>query len=101
VRTAGSSGLRLWLFRGDVAAQALGIRLSTDAVCLRVLDRGRVTLDPDTEGYTEVQRLFVGEPELPRELVDPDLLGHLLLGSFFSSQSSAGQNILPHMLYSS
>jgi hypothetical protein len=76
-------GLRFWLFGSYVSAQSLGICLSPDAVCLRVLDRGRVALNPYTEGYTEVQRLFVCEPELPRELVNPDLLGHLLLESFF------------------
>ena len=75
--------LRLGLFWRHVSAKALGVGLPADAVCLRVLDRGRVTLDPYSEGYAEVQRLFVCEPELPRELVNPDLLGHLLLGSFF------------------
>jgi hypothetical protein len=38
-----------------------------------------MTLDPDPEGDAEIQRLFVREPELPRQLVDPYLLGHLLL----------------------
>jgi hypothetical protein len=76
-------GLRLGLFRSHFTAKSLGICPSPDAICLRVLDRGRVTLNPYAKGYTEVQCLFVCEPELPRELVNPDLLGHLLLGSFF------------------
>jgi hypothetical protein len=38
-----------------------------------------MALDPDAEGDAEIQRLFVREPELPSELVNPDLLGHLLL----------------------
>ncbi len=86
-RTAGAwasacgGGLRfgLWLGRGHLATKSLGIGLAADAVGLRVLDRGRMALDPDAEGDAEIQRLFVGEPELTSELVDPDLLGHLLL----------------------
>jgi len=76
--------LRLRL-RRHLASQPLGVGLAADAIGLRVLDRGGVALHPDTQGYAEVQRLFVGEPELTGELVDPDLLRHQLLGSFFLS----------------
>ncbi len=40
---------RLWLRLGrrNLAAKTFGVCLAPDAVGLRVLDRGRVTLDPD------------------------------------------------------
>jgi hypothetical protein len=86
-RTFGRS-LRIGLGWSDLAAESFCVGLPTDAIRLRVLDRGRVALDPDSQGYTEVQRLFVCEPELSRELVDPDLLRHSVFWSLSVSVSS-------------
>ena len=49
------------LFGLDRAAQTLGIGLTADAVGLRVLDGGRVALDPDPEGKGQLQPLLIGE----------------------------------------
>ncbi len=60
---------------GPVLETILPLDLATDAVGLRVLDGGRVALDADPERNAQVEGLFVGEVELPGELVEPDLGG--------------------------
>ncbi len=69
-------GLRRLLLGLLVADQPLALGLAPDAIGLGLDDAGRMTLHPDTEGVTQIQRLLVGEPELPCELVDPNLACH-------------------------
>jgi hypothetical protein len=61
---AAAPARRLGLAGGDVTAQAVTIRLAADAVSLGVLDARGVALDADPERVAEIERLFVGEPEL-------------------------------------
>jgi hypothetical protein len=56
----------------DLALQTLALGLTPDAVGLGVLDARRVALDSDPERAAEIERLLVGEPELSRQLVNPD-----------------------------
>jgi hypothetical protein len=61
----------------DRASQALGGGLAAHPVCLGILDRRGVALDADAERYTEVECLFVRQPELMSKLVDADLFRQL------------------------
>ncbi len=45
----------------DGATQSFGIRLAADAVGLRVLNGGRVALDPDPQGQGQLETLLVGK----------------------------------------
>src|SRR5207302_614226 len=60
---------RRGLLRGDLAAKAVAISLATDAVGLGILDARGVALDADTQLDAQIERLFVGEPQFPGELV--------------------------------
>jgi hypothetical protein len=60
--------------------QPFGVGQPPHAVGLSVLDAGGVALHADAQTFAEVERLLVGEPELPCQLVDPDPLGcHLVV----------------------
>jgi hypothetical protein len=74
-------------FRLGVALQALPLGLAPDAVSLGVLDARRVALDPDPERATQIERLLVGEPELSRQLIDPDPSCQLLVQPFLLAYS--------------
>jgi hypothetical protein len=63
----------------DGAAEAIGVGLAADAVGLRILNGGRVTLDPDPEGKGQLQPLLVGETELFGQLIDANLLRQVVL----------------------
>lgn len=76
---AGGGGRRL--FGLNRPAQAVTVGLPADAVCLSVLDGGRVALHTNPELDTQVERFFIREPELSAELVDADLLRQLALRS--------------------
>jgi hypothetical protein len=58
----------------DRAAQAFLVSLTTDAVCLLLLDARGVALHPDAELDAQIESFFVGEAELASQLVNPDLL---------------------------
>ena len=45
----------------DGAAEPFGVGLAADAVGLRVLDGGRVALDPDAQGKGQLEPFLVGE----------------------------------------
>jgi len=60
-----------------LALQAVALGTAPDAVGLGILDGGGVALHADAEADGEVERFFVGEPELLGKLVDADLLGQL------------------------
>ncbi len=65
--------LLLRLGRLLVADQALALGLAPDAIGLGVDHTRGVRLDADAERFAEVERLFVGQPELSRELVHADV----------------------------
>jgi hypothetical protein len=56
-----------------------------------------MALDPDPQGFAEVERLLVGQAELASELVDTDLLRQLLVQSSLGSYCPRVL-ILPHPL---
>ena len=88
-------GLRLGCLDDRVAAQALGVGQSTDAIRGGIVDAGRMTLDADLQALGEIEHHLVLDAELPRQLVDPDLLRSqaccllpLLLGHQFRAQTA-------------
>jgi hypothetical protein len=70
-------GRRCRLVRLNGAPDTECVGLASGAVGLGILDAGRMALDTDPEIDAEIERLLVGEPELPCQLVDPDLLRQL------------------------
>ena len=66
---------RFGLLDDRLAAQTLGVGEAPDAVRERVVDARRVALDADLQALTEIEHHLVLDAELPRQLVDPDLLG--------------------------
>jgi hypothetical protein len=48
----------------DGATKTLVVSLAANPVGLSVLDRGGLTLDPDTERHTEVEGFLVRQAEL-------------------------------------
>src|SRR5207302_10722404 len=68
-----------------LALQSLALGLAADAVSLGVLDARRVALDADSERAAQIERLLVGEPELPRQLVDPDPSRQLACSTLLSA----------------
>src|SRR5207302_10779277 len=73
------------LFRRDLATEPLAVSLAADAVGLRILDARGMALDADAEVDTQVERLFVGEPQFSGELVNPNLSCQVLLQSSLRS----------------
>jgi hypothetical protein len=70
---------RLGLLDDGLAAQALRVGETTDAIGRRVVDARRVALHADLELIGELEHGGVLDAELPRQLVDPDLLRRHLL----------------------
>lgn len=81
--------LRRRLLRLHVALESFTLGLAAHAISLGVLDARRVCLDPDTEGDTEIKRLFVGESELFGEQGQTNLCGHGFLIGFAVSDDRA------------
>jgi hypothetical protein len=67
-------GSRLGLLPLGLAAEPLGVGEAPDAVRQRIVDARGVALDADLQSLAEVEHHLVLDPELPRQLVDPDLL---------------------------
>ena len=88
---AGAALGRLGLGRGHLTTKALTVGLAPDAIGLGILDARRMALDADAERLAQVECLFVREPELSCQLVDPDLLGQLLSLPLCSLSSSMGR----------
>ena len=66
----------------NVSLETLTLGFATDAVGLGVLDARRMGLNPDAEGDTEIERLFIGESELSGEKGQTNLCGHGFLIGF-------------------
>lgn len=81
--------LRRRFLRLHVALESFTLGLAAHAISLGVLDARRVCLDPDTEGDTEIKRLFVGESELFGEQGQTNLCGHGFLIGFAVSDDRA------------
>src|SRR5437763_566114 len=75
----GRRRLGLGLLDDGLLAQALRIGQAADAIGRRVVDARRVALHADLELVREVEHHGVLDAELPRQLVDPNLLGRHLL----------------------
>jgi hypothetical protein len=70
------------LFRLNLSAEPLRVGQTSNAVGLRVLDARGVALHADTKTLAQIERLLVGQAELPCELVHPDPLAcHLHLSN--------------------
>jgi hypothetical protein len=70
---------RLGLLDDGLLAQALRVGQAADAIGRWVVDARRMTLHADLELVREVEHNGVLDAELPRQLVDPNLLGRHLL----------------------
>jgi hypothetical protein len=57
-----------------LAPQSLGVGKAANAVGERVVDARRVALDADLQALAQVEHDLVLDAQLPRQLVDPDLL---------------------------
>jgi hypothetical protein len=66
--------LGLGLLDDRLAPQALGVGQTPDAVRGGIVDARRVALDADLQTLGEIEHHLVLDAELPRQLVDPDLL---------------------------
>jgi hypothetical protein len=88
-------GLGLRLLDDRVTAEALGVGQTPDAIRGGIVDARRVALDADLQALGEIEHHLVLDAELPRQLVDPDLLRSqaccllpLLLGHQFRAQTA-------------
>ncbi len=57
-----------------LAPQSFGVGKAANAVRERVVDARRVALDADLQALTELEHDLILDAQLPRQLVDPDLL---------------------------
>jgi hypothetical protein len=80
-------GRLLRLYR---STQTIGVGLATDAVRLGVLNGGRVALDPDTQGKSQLEPFLVGQAELFGQLVDANLLRQVVLFVLCPTPGPAG-----------
>jgi len=71
--------LGLGLLDDGLPAQTLRVGQTTDAIGRWIVDARRVALHADLELVGEIEHHGVLDAELPRQLVDPDLLGRHLL----------------------
>lgn len=82
------------------ADQAFAFGLPADPVGLGILDAGGVALDTDAKRDAEIECLFVGEPKLFRELMDPDLLRRQAVPQPFVCGASVAERVAPDRLSS-